>query len=67
MGESSTNVLNLFQSALNSLRESDLVQKIIHLKGKVIVGTDLHKLSDQIHKTYRDDRPNFGRKQETYK
>ena len=50
MGESSTNILNLSESALNSLKKSDLVQKILHLKGKVIVDTDLHKLSDQIHK-----------------
>ena len=50
MGESSTNVLNLSESALNSLKKSDLVQKILDLKGKVIVDTDLHKLSDQIHK-----------------
>ena len=26
------------------------MQKILHLKGKVIVDTDLHKLFDQIHK-----------------
>ena len=26
------------------------MQKILDLKGKVIVDTDLHKLSDQIHK-----------------
>ena len=50
MGKSSTNVLNLSESALNSLKKSDLVQKILDLKGKVIVDTDLHKLSDQIHK-----------------
>ena len=50
MGESSTNVLNLSESALNSLKKSDLVQNILDLKGKVIVDTDLHKLSDQIHK-----------------
>ena len=50
MGESSTNVLNLSESALNSLKKSDLVQKILDLKGKFIVDTDLHKLSDQIYK-----------------
>ena len=50
MGESGTNILNLSESALNSLKKSDLVQKILDLKGKVIVDTDLHKLSDQIHK-----------------
>ena len=50
MGESSTNILNLWELALNSLKKSDLVQKILDLKGKVIVDTDLHKLSDQIQK-----------------
>ena len=50
MGESSTNILNLLESALNSRTKPDLVQKILDLKGKVIVDTDLHKLSDQIHK-----------------
>ena len=50
MKVSSTNILNLSESALNSLKKSDLVQKILDLKGKVIVDTDLHKLSDQIHK-----------------
>ena len=50
MGESSTNILNLSESTLNSLKKSDLVQKILDLKGKVIFDTDLHKLSNQIHK-----------------
>ena len=50
MGESSTNILNLSESALNSLKKSDLMQNILDLKGKVIVDSDLHKLSDQIHK-----------------
>ena len=50
MGESSTNIWNPWKLALNSLKNSDLVQKILHLKGKVIVYTDLHKVSDQIHK-----------------
>ena len=44
MGESSANILNLSESMLNSLK------KILDLKVKVIVDTDLHKLSDQIHK-----------------
>ena len=47
MGESS---INLSESALNSLKKTDLVQKILDLKGKVIVDTDLRKLSDQICK-----------------
>ena len=50
MGESSTNILNLWELALYSLKKSDLVQKILDLKEKVIVDTDLHKLSDQIQK-----------------
>ena len=50
MGESGTNILNLSEPALNSLKKSDLVQKTLDLKGKVIVDTDLHKLSDQIRK-----------------
>ena len=50
MDESSANVLNLSESALNSLKKSALVQKILDLKGKVIVDADLYKLSDQISK-----------------
>ena len=50
MGESSTSILNLSELVLNSLKKSYLVQKILDLKGKVIVDTDLHKLSNQIHK-----------------
>ena len=50
MGESSTSILNLSESALNSLKKSDLVLYILDPKGKVIVDTDLHKLSNQIHK-----------------
>ena len=50
MGESSTSVLHLSKSALNLLKQSELVQKIFDLKGKVIVDVDLHKLSDQISK-----------------
>ena len=50
MGKSSTKILIFFESALNALKKSDLVQKILDLKGKIIVDTDLHKLSNQIHK-----------------
>ena len=50
MGESSTNILNLSESALNSLKKSDLVQKILDLKGIVVVDTDLHKLFEKIEK-----------------
>ena len=45
MGESSAPVLNYSDSALNSLKKSELV-----LKGKLIVDADLHKLSGQISK-----------------
>ena len=45
MGESSAPFLNYSESALNSLKKSELV-----LKGKLIVDADLHKLSDQISK-----------------
>ena len=50
MGESSANVLNLSEWALNSLKKSELVQKILDLKVRVVVDADLHKLSDQISK-----------------
>ena len=50
MSESSTNILNISESSLSSLKKSDLVQKVLDLKGEVIVHTDLHKLSNQIHK-----------------
>ena len=33
MGESSTNILNLSESALNSMKKSDLERKILDLKG----------------------------------
>ena len=44
MGESITNILNLPESALNSLKQSDLIQKILDLKGNIVVDADLHKL-----------------------
>ena len=50
MGESSTNILNLSESVLNSLKKSDVVQKILDLKEKFILDTDLNKLFDQMHK-----------------
>ena len=48
MGESSTNILNLSESALNLLKKSDLVQKILDLKRKVVVDADLHQLCENI-------------------
>ena len=43
MGESSTIILNLSESALNSLKKSDLVQKILDLKGKAVIDAGVHK------------------------
>ena len=37
MAGSSINILRLSESALNSLKKSNLVQKILDLKGKVII------------------------------
>ena len=44
MGETGTNILNLSKSAFNLLKKSDFVQRILDLKGKVVVDVDLHKL-----------------------
>ena len=48
MVESSTNILNLSESALNSLKKLDLIQKILDRKGKVVIDADLHKLCEKI-------------------
>ena len=37
MDESSISILDLSESALNSVKKSDLVQKILDLKGKVLL------------------------------
>ena len=50
MGESSTNILNLSEFALNSLKKSYLIQKILDLKGKVVIDADLHKLCEKIER-----------------
>ena len=50
MGESSTNVLNLSESALNLLKKTELVQKILDFKGKVVVDADLNKLCEKIER-----------------
>ena len=50
MVESSTNILNLSESALNSLKKLDLIQKILEHKGKVAIDADLHKLCDRIER-----------------
>ena len=49
MGESGTIILNLSELALNSLKKSDLLKKVLDLTGKVAADTDLHKLSNQIY------------------
>ena len=48
MSESNTNILNLSEPALNSFKKSGLVQKILDLKGKVVVNVDQHKLCEKI-------------------
>ena len=50
MGESSTYILNLLESTLNSLKMLDLVQNILDLKGKVVVDADPNKLWEKIEK-----------------
>ena len=50
MGQSSTNLLNLSESALNSLKKLNLIQKILNLKGKVVIDADLHKLYEKIER-----------------
>ena len=67
MSESSTNILNLAESALNSLKKSEQVQKILDLKGKVVIDADLHKLCEKNWKTYRKHEPNCGGEQKTLK
>ena len=50
MGENNTDILNLSESALNSLKKSNLVQKILDLKGKLTIDADLHKLCEKTEK-----------------
>ena len=54
MGETSTNILyiDLSESAFNSLQKLDLIQKVLDLKGKVVINADLHN---------RKHEPNCGR------
>ena len=47
MGESSTKILNLSESALNMLKKLDIVQKILDLKRKVAINADMHKLCEK--------------------
>ena len=49
MGDN-TNLFTLPESAINAIKKSELVQKIITLKGKVIVDSDISNLCNQISK-----------------
>ena len=51
MGDN-TNLFTLFESAINSIKKPELVQKIISLKGKVIVDADISNLCSQISKLH---------------
>ena len=44
------NILNLSESAFNLLKKSELVQKILDLKGKVVIDADMHKLCENIER-----------------
>ena len=50
MGEISTNIWNLSESALKSLKKSDSIQKILDLIGKVVIDADLHKLCEKVER-----------------
>ena len=50
MDESSTNILNVPESALNLLKKSDLVQKILDLRGQSVADADLYKLCEKIER-----------------
>ena len=49
MGDN-TNLFNLSESAINAIKKPQLVQKIIALKGKVIMDSDISNLCNQISK-----------------
>ena len=49
MGDN-TNLFALSESAINAIKKPELVQKIIALKGKVIVDADIPNLCSQISK-----------------
>ena len=49
MGEN-TNLFTLSESAINAIEKPELVQKIITLKGKVIMDSDISNLCNQISK-----------------
>ena len=45
-----TNLFTLSKSAINAIKKSELVQKIIALQGKVIVDSDISNLCNEISK-----------------
>ena len=49
MGDN-TNLFNLSESAINAIKKPQLVQKIIALKEKVIMDSDISNLCNQISK-----------------
>ena len=49
MGDN-TNLFNLSESAINAIKKPELVQKIIALKRKVTVDSDISNLCNQISK-----------------
>ena len=49
MGDN-TNLFTLSESAINTIKKPTLVQKMIALKGKIIVGSDISNLCNQISK-----------------
>ena len=50
MGQISTNIWSLSESALKSLKKSDSIQKILDLIGKVVIDADLHKLCEKVER-----------------
>ena len=44
----SSNLFNLSDNTISTLKKADLVQQIINIRGKDIVDSDLHNLCDQI-------------------
>ena len=49
MGDN-TNLFTLSESAINAIKKPELVQKIIALKGKVIVDADIYNLCSLCHR-----------------
>ena len=49
MGDN-TNLFTLSESAIHAIKKPELVQKIIILKGKIIMDSDIAKLCSQISK-----------------